>query len=52
MVGDMPVDIAMAHNAGIRAIGVDYGNATREELEAAEADWIVDDITKILSIIK
>ena len=52
MVGDMPVDIAMAHNAGIRAIGVDYGNATREELEAAEADWIVDSITKIRSIIK
>ena len=52
MVGDMPVDIAMAHNVGIRAIGVDYGNATREELEAAEADWIVDSITKILEIIK
>jgi phosphoglycolate phosphatase len=52
MVGDMPVDIAMAHNAGIRAIGVDYGNASHDELEAAEADWIVDDITKILSIIK
>ena len=52
MVGDMPIDIAMAHNAGIRAIGVDYGNATREELEAAEADWIVDSITKILEIIK
>ena len=52
MVGDMPVDIAMAHNAGIRAIGVDYGNAIREELEAAEADWIVDSITKILEIIK
>lgn len=52
MVGDMPVDIAMAHNAGIRAIGVDYGNATHEELEAAEADWIVDSITKILEIIK
>jgi phosphoglycolate phosphatase len=52
VVGDMPVDIAMAHNAGIRAIGVNYGNASHEELEAAEADWIVDDITKILSIIK
>lgn len=52
MVGDMPVDIAMAHNAGIRAIGVDYGNATHEELEAAEANWIVDSITKILEIIK
>ena len=52
MVGDMPVDIAMAHNAGIRAVGVDYGNATREELEAAESDLIVDSITKILEIIK
>lgn len=52
MVGDMPVDIAMAHNAGIRAIGVDYGNATRKELEEAGADWIVDSITKILEIIK
>jgi phosphoglycolate phosphatase len=52
MVGDMPVDVAMAHNAGIRAIGVDYGNATHAELEAAEADWIIDDITKVLDIIK
>jgi phosphoglycolate phosphatase-like HAD superfamily hydrolase len=52
MVGDMPVDIAMAHNAGIRAIGVDYGNASHEELETAGADWIVDDIRKLLEIIK
>lgn len=52
MVGDMPVDVAMAHNAGIRAIGVDYGNASHEELEVAEADWIIDDITKVLDIIK
>ena len=52
MVGDMPVDIAMAHNAGIKAISVSYGNATHEELEAAKADWIIDDITKLLNIIK
>ena len=52
MVGDMPVDIMMAHNAGIRAIGVSFGNATHEELEAAKADWIVDDITSLLDIIK
>lgn len=52
MVGDMPVDVAMAHNAGIRAIGVDYGNATHEELEEAKADWIIDDITKLLDIIR
>ena len=52
MVGDMPVDIMMAHNAGIRAVGVSFGNATHEELEAAKADWIVDDITSLLDIIK
>lgn len=51
VVGDMPIDIAMAHNANVEAIGVSYGNATREELEAAQADWIMDDITKLLDII-
>ena len=52
MVGDMPVDIAMAHNAEIRAVGVSFGNATHEELVEAAADWIIDDITKLLEIIK
>ena len=52
MVGDMPVDIAMAHNASIRAVGVSFGNATHEELTEAKADWIIDDITKLLEIIK
>ena len=52
MVGDMPVDIAMAHNAGIKAVGVSFGNATHEELIEAKADWIIDDITMLLDIIK
>lgn len=52
VVGDMPVDIAMAHNAGVRAIGVSYGNATREELTAAGADTVVDDIAEIIDILK
>lgn len=52
MVGDMPVDIVMAHNAGIKAIGVSFGNATHEELIEAKADWIIDDITMLLDIIK
>lgn len=51
VVGDMPVDIAMAHNADVRAVGVSYGNATHNELEEAKADWIIDDITKLLDII-
>ena len=52
MVGDMPVDISMAHNASIRAVGVSFGNATHEELAEAKADWIIDDIAKLLEIIK
>lgn len=51
VVGDMPVDVAMAHNAGVRAVGVSYGNATREELKDANADWIIDDIAQLVQII-
>lgn len=51
VVGDMPVDVLMAHNAAIRAVGVTYGNATREELVAAEADYIIDDIRALLPIL-
>lgn len=44
VVGDMPVDVGMAHNAGVRAVAVSYGNATRAELESSRADAIIDDI--------
>lgn len=52
VVGDMPVDVAMAHGADVRAIAVTFGNATREELEEAKADYIIDDFTKILEIVE
>lgn len=52
VVGDMPVDVAMAHGADVRAIAVTFGNATREELIEAKADYIIDDFTKILDIIQ
>lgn len=51
VVGDMPVDILMAHNAGITAVGVTYGNATREELIAASADYVIDDIRELHAIL-
>lgn len=51
VVGDMPVDIAMAHGADVRAIVVTFGNASREELVEAKADYIVDDFTHILDIV-
>lgn len=52
VVGDMPVDVAMAHGADVRAIAVTFGNATREELVEAKADYIIDDFTRILDIVE
>ena len=50
VVGDMPVDIAMARGASVRSVGVTYGNSTREELAAAGADYVIDSITELLTI--
>jgi phosphoglycolate phosphatase len=42
MVGDRRHDIAGAHAVGMRALGVLWGFGTRDELEAAGADQLVD----------
>lgn len=52
VVGDMPVDIAMAHGAGVKACGVTYGNATREEIEASGAEYVFDSFDMLLEILK
>ena len=48
MVGDMPVDILMGQAAGVRTIGVTYGNSTQAALAAAGASVIIDDISELL----
>lgn len=48
VVGDMPVDILMGSRAGCKTCAVTYGNATREELEEAGADYIIDDFHDLL----
>lgn len=50
VVGDTRFDILMAHNAGVRAVGVTYGNGKREELEAAGAEYIIDDFGELLKL--
>ncbi len=42
MVGDRRHDIAGAHAVGVRGLGVLWGYGTREELETAGADRLVD----------
>lgn len=51
VVGDTHYDIRMAHQAGVRAVGVTYGNGTREELQAENAEWIIDDFAQLLTIV-
>lgn len=48
VVGDMPVDILMGSGAGCKTCGVTYGNATREELLEAGADYIIDDFADLM----
>lgn len=50
VVGDMPVDILMGSRAGAKTCGVTFGNSCREELTAAGADYVIDDMAKLLEL--
>lgn len=50
VVGDMPVDILMGSRAGAHTCGVTFGNSNREELNAAGANYVIDDITQLLEL--
>lgn len=51
MVGDRENDVAGAHQNDIRAVGVLYGYGTREELDAAGADYIAKTAGDVAEII-
>lgn len=48
VVGDTEYDIRMGINAGTKTCAVTYGNGTKESL--AEADWLIDDFSSLLSL--
>ena len=51
MVGDMPVDIAMGRNAGIRTCAVTYGNSSRMEIIESHPDFIIDGFDELTRVI-
>lgn len=51
VVGDMPVDILMGLRAGAKTCAVTYGNASREALVEAGADYVIDDLSDLLEIL-
>ncbi len=46
-IGDSDVDIITAHNAGLKCIGCTWGFRSRECLESANADYIIDSPSEI-----
>ena len=52
VVGDMAVDILMGANAGAKTCGVTWGNGTREELNEAGADFIIDKMEELIDFVQ
>lgn len=52
VIGDMPMDIGMGKGAGVTTCGVTYGNASRETLLEAGADFVIDEIGELLGILE
>ena len=50
VVGDMAVDIMMGANAGAKTCGVTWGNGSREDLNEAGADYIIDSMEELIDI--
>lgn len=50
MVGDTTFDIAMARNAGVHAVGVDWGYHHRDELRDAGAHRIIENFSDLARI--
>lgn len=49
VIGDTHYDIEMGRNAGVKTCGVTYGIGKEEELHGA--DYVIDDISKVLEIV-
>ncbi|MDD5557169.1 MAG: HAD family hydrolase [bacterium] len=51
MVGDHPIDIESGRRHGMRTAGVLTGSGTREDLERAGADYILNDATAVPALL-
>lgn len=51
LVGDTRTDVLTGKNAGVATCAVSYGIGTRQELEDAAPDFIIDDIRELKNIV-
>ena len=52
MIGDTVYDIKMGKNAKINTIGVTWGYNTKEELNQADADHIINDPSQLVEVLR
>ena len=52
IVGDMEVDVELARATALPAVGVSWGLAGRERLEAAGARWIVESAAELEALLE
>lgn len=52
MIGDRSDDMRAAHEARIRAVGVMWGYGTREELERAGADTLIESPSALVACVR
>jgi phosphoglycolate phosphatase-like HAD superfamily hydrolase len=51
VIGDTPLDVAAAHADGVRAIGITGHRFSRDDLVAAGADAVVDELDEIAAVL-
>lgn len=51
VVGDMPFDINMATNAGVKSCGVTWGNADAAQLRESGANYVIDKMSQLPEIL-
>lgn len=52
VIGDTPLDMAAAHEVGVRAVGVVTGTSTADELISAHADAVLPDLTATAAVVQ
>lgn len=52
IIGDTPLDMAAAHEVGVRAVGVATGSSTVDQLTTAHADAVLPDLTNSEAVVQ
>lgn len=52
VIGDTPLDMAAAHEVGVRAVGVATSGSTADQLAAAHADAVLPDLKDTEAVVQ